>query len=236
MTEEAIQNFRAAQRESHFPRKIFSEQESYVFWRIILCSMILHFNDANSSSIRRWWCYLSLVHPSKPIRDKYVNREKGHKLENLKIIALQEKVVRRGTAATKVYVFLHDDFPDEEFYACTRYVHLTQEGPEDGYFAEEEAVAAPARVACQVQANTGRTDDVDEVNIPFARNSNLAADDMAELWRQRITIDDDNDPVPGNIPIPELRVDRRSHFYHGSPRVSYVQREPQTCRILTHVS
>jgi hypothetical protein len=58
-----------------------------------------------------------------------------------------------------------------------------------------------------VQANAGRTDGVDEVNIPFARNSNLTADDMAELRRQGITIDDDTDPAPENIPIPELRVE-----------------------------
>jgi hypothetical protein len=159
-------------------------------------------------------CISRFVHPSKPIRDKYLNREKGHKLDNLKIIALQEKVIRRGAPAAKVYIFSHDDFPDQEFYASTRYVHLTQEGPEDGYFAEEGAVVPARRVA--VQANAGRMDGVDEVNrgvnIPFARNSNLTADDMAELRRQGITIDDDNDPAPENIPIPELRVDGRSPF------------------------
>jgi hypothetical protein len=32
-------------------------------------------------------CISRFIHPSKPIRDKYLNRPKGHKLENLTIIA-----------------------------------------------------------------------------------------------------------------------------------------------------
>jgi hypothetical protein len=37
-------------------------------------------------------CISRFIHPSKPIQDKYyVNREKGHKLENLKIISLGDR-------------------------------------------------------------------------------------------------------------------------------------------------
>jgi hypothetical protein len=60
-------------------------------------------------------------------------------------------------------------------------------------------------VARQAQANTGKTDGVDQVNIPFAQNYNLTAETMAELRRQAgqgITIDNNNNPAPANIPIP----------------------------------
>ena len=50
------------------------------------------------------------------------------------------KFVRRGANAILVFVFTHFDFPDEQFYAAKRYIHVTQEGEEDSLFVLVEAV------------------------------------------------------------------------------------------------
>jgi hypothetical protein len=147
-------------------------------------------------------CISRFIHPSKPIRDKYVNRPKGHKLENLTVIAEGLKTVRRGGGPTNVFIFSHGDFPDVEFYAARRYLHITEEGPEDGLFDQEEEVAPVPRCRAtreEVQARVGGVDSVD-IPIPVPRNSNLSADDLADLRRQGIAVDDDNDPAPENVP------------------------------------
>jgi hypothetical protein len=148
-------------------------------------------------------CISRFVHPSKPIREKYPNAAKGHKLEGVILIAACEKVIRRNTAPAAVYSFSHPDFPDI-FYAARRYVHLTEEGPEDLLFATE--VAAPPRQPPTIRTNdetrerTGGTEATQ--NFQVQANTNLGTDDMAALRRQGIDVDDDNDPAPENVPTP----------------------------------
>ena len=50
------------------------------------------------------------------------------------------KVVRRGANTIMVFVFTHFDFPDEQFYAAKRYIHVTQEVEEDSLSVLAEAV------------------------------------------------------------------------------------------------
>ena len=38
--------------------------------------------------------------------------------------------------------------------------------------------------------------------LASGHNSNLTSEDMADLWRQGISVDDNNDPYPGKIPVP----------------------------------
>jgi hypothetical protein len=59
-----------------------------------------------------------------------------------------------------------------------------------------------------VQAKTGMTDGVNGMNVPFAWNSNLTDDDMAELQHQGICLDaDDNESGQKNSPISGLQVE-----------------------------
>ena len=76
----------------------------------------------------------NFVHPSRSIRHKYPNRPKNHKLEGVILVEVDAKVVWRGADAILVFVFTHFYFPDEQFYAANRYIHVTQEGEEDCLF------------------------------------------------------------------------------------------------------
>ena len=80
------------------------------------------------------------VHPSRSIRHKYPNRPKNHKLEGVILVEVDAKVVRRGADAILVFFFTYFDFPEEQFYAAKRYIHVTQEGKEDSLFVLSEVV------------------------------------------------------------------------------------------------
>ena len=67
------------------------------------------------------------VHPSKPIRDKYANRPKNHKLEGAVLVEEDVKVLRRGADLIPVFVFTHANFSDKKIYAAKQYIHVTQE-------------------------------------------------------------------------------------------------------------
>ena len=70
----------------------------------------------------------NFVHPRKPIRDKYSNQPKNHKLQGVILVGGDVKVVRRGADAIPVFVFTHADFPDKQFYDTKQYIHVNQEG------------------------------------------------------------------------------------------------------------
>ena len=80
------------------------------------------------------------VHPSNLIWDKYPNRPKNHNLQGAVLVEVDAKVVRRGDNAIIFFVFTNFDFPDQNFYAAKRYIHVTKEGEEEIPFVLAEAV------------------------------------------------------------------------------------------------
>ena len=90
------------------------------------------------------------VHPSKSIRDKYHNRPKNYKLQGVALVEVEAKVVRRGAYANLVFAFTHFDFPDQQFYAAKRYIHVTGEVEENSLFVLEEAVIPTVSVGSMV--------------------------------------------------------------------------------------
>ena len=83
---------------------------------------------------------------------------------------------------------------------------MTQEGTEDRIFVLEEA-PVPAAGAGVIDAlevgRNDRTDGAEAKNFPnllLGHTSNLRLEDMSELRRQWITIDDDNDLAMVNVP------------------------------------
>ena len=146
------------------------------------------------------------VDPSRSICHKYPNRPKNHKLEGFILVEVDAKVLRRGADAILFLVFIHFYFPEEKFYAAKRYIHVTQEGEEGGLFVLAEAVI-PAVSAGAIGPltfdQTNRADDAESNDAPILlsdRTSNLRSEDMVELRRQGIAIDDDNDSAPDNVP------------------------------------
>ena len=84
-------------------------------------------------------CISFSVHPIKPIRKKYPNRTKIHKLENLVLIAEDKNKIRRNGDVSNVYMFLYADFEGVEFYAARQYVHLTKDVREEDFFVVDES-------------------------------------------------------------------------------------------------
>ena len=148
----------------------------------------------------------NFVHSSRLICHKYPNRPKNHKLEGVVLLEVDAKVVRRGADAILVFVFPHFGFPGEQFYAAKRYIHVTHEGEEGSLFVLAEAVipAVSAGAIGPLTFNqTNRADGAEANDAPTilsGRTSNLRSEDMVELRRQGISIDDDNDPAPENVP------------------------------------
>ena len=83
-------------------------------------------------------CISRFIHPSKPIREKYTNLPKTHKLENLVLIAEDQNKIQRNSGVSNVHTFSHADFKGVEFYAARKYVNLTKEGREEDFFVNEE--------------------------------------------------------------------------------------------------
>ena len=105
-----------------------------------------------------------------------------------------------------VFVFTHFDFPDEQLYAAKRYIHVIQEGEEDSLFVLAEAVI-PAVSAGTIGPltfdQTNRADGAEANDAPIllsGRTSNLRSEDIVELLCQGISIDDDKNPAPENVP------------------------------------
>ena len=96
--------------------------------------------------------------------------------------------------------------PNQQFYAANRYIHVTEEGTEDSLFVLAEAVVPAADaggIGALAVGGNNRTDGAeanDAPNLLSGRTSNLRLEDMAELFRQGIAIDDDRNPAPDNIP------------------------------------
>ena len=71
-------------------------------------------------------CILRFIPQSKPRREKYPNSPKTHKLENLVLIAEDEKKIRRNNGVSNVYTFYHADLEGVGFYAARLCVHFTK--------------------------------------------------------------------------------------------------------------
>ena len=116
------------------------------------------------------------------------------------------KVVRRGANAILVFVFTHFDFPDQQLYAAKRYIHVTKEVEEDRlFFLAEAVIPSTSAVGIGPLAVDGnnRADGAEANNAPIllsGRTSNKSLEDMVEILRQGIAIDDDNDSAPENFP------------------------------------
>ena len=54
------------------------------------------------------------------------------------LISESEKTIRRNSAVSNVYTFLHADFEGVEFCAARKYIHLTKERREEDFFVGYE--------------------------------------------------------------------------------------------------
>ena len=111
------------------------------------------------------------------------------------------KFVRRGADAI-LFFFTHFYFPDKKFYDAKRYIHVTQLAEWVSLFVLAESVipsVSAGSIGTLTFYQTNRADGAEANNAPTLISgwtSNLRSEDMVELCRQGISIDDDNNPSP----------------------------------------
>ena len=95
--------------------------------------------------------------------------------------------------------------PNQQFYAAKRYIHVTEEGEGDSLFVYSEAVISTASaggIGPLAVDEKKFADGVEANDTPIllsGRTSSLPSEDMVELRRQGIAIDDDNNLAPENF-------------------------------------
>ena len=101
-------------------------------------------------------------------------------------------------------VVTHEAFPGVELYCVERYARVTREGPPD-YFFDNVIVEA----VDEQEEGPGDGEDVGEQHVPVLMPAicrcNFRVDDpeiLDAVDAGIIEIDDDNEPVPENIPQP----------------------------------
>ena len=79
-------------------------------------------------------CLSHFIHPSTKIRGKYPNTHRKERLTNLFITVRKVRSICRGSKATEAYLFCNNDFENVDFYAASRNVTITAEGPSERLF------------------------------------------------------------------------------------------------------
>ena len=75
-------------------------------------------------------------HPFKNMRDKYPNRIPNYHLENCLVISREMKNINRRDQAA--ILFCLGNHPNVEIYEVKRYTKAITEGPDTGFFQEDE--------------------------------------------------------------------------------------------------
>jgi hypothetical protein len=134
------------------------------------------------------------IHPSEHIRRVHRNAVATLRIENLTVLRQDKRRINRKEK--DVVVFVSEAYRTSvtevpELYAVVRYVSVITEGPREHFFDQTtEAGAAGAE-------GENPNPMPDEV-IRISRRS-ITDEDMIEL-RGVVQVDDDNEPVPENVP------------------------------------
>ena len=105
-------------------------------------------------------------------------------------------------------MFSHAYFKGVSFYAARWYVHLKKNVREEDFFVsyEEEEDYEVLPVSELTLLEEQRVCGVEISYLPYlasGHNLNLTSEYRADLWRQVITINDNNNPSPENINVPK---------------------------------
>ena len=143
---------------------------------------------------------LKYIHPSEHIRAAYPNQGNGQRLDGCCVLRREVKKIRRTDQLA--IVVSHESFPNTELYCVERYAKVTTEGPAD-YLFDNVVVEAVAEEGDR----PGDAQQVPQQDVPILMPAvcrrNFRADDpdlLAAVDAGAIEIDDDNEPVPENIP------------------------------------
>ena len=145
---------------------------------------------------------LKYIHPSEHIRASHPNPGNGQRLDGCSVIRREVKKVRRTDQLC--LIVSHEAYPGVELYCVERYAKVTTEGPAD-YFFDNVVVNA----VVEEEARPGEPQEQPQEHVPVLMPAvcrrNFRPDDpdlLTAVEAGAIGIDDDNEPVPENIPMP----------------------------------
>ena len=147
---------------------------------------------------------LRFIHPSASVRRVYPNRGHNDRLENCTVLRQEERTINRKRQ--RAIVMTHESFPEEELYVVEKYAKVTQEGPPEFFFGQADN-AEPTHDAGGAGDAPAPEENVD---IPSVLFGSFQADDPDVLRAVNdgiVGLDDDNLPVPENVPVPNATND-----------------------------
>jgi hypothetical protein len=141
---------------------------------------------------------LKFLHPSEYIREKFPNFTNAQKLDNCTVLRREQKCIRRRQQLA--IIVSHESFPGKELHCADRYAKVTKEGPPEKFFEKNTA-----RSSSDVQPASIAPRPADEQQeMPSICFRNFRDDDpdlRAAAEAGLLEVDDDNEPVPENIPV-----------------------------------
>ena len=138
--------------------------------------------------------FVKYMHPSELMRNKFVNITAQLKISDL--IAIRQEVRRVRRKEQMCIIFRHPYWENQEIYCCKRWVRVLQEGHQDHLFDPPSLTVDDLR--------TPNTEE-EGIDIPVeVFRSNASAEDIANVRRLGLDVDDDNEPAPENIPSPNV--------------------------------
>lgn len=166
---------------------------------------------------------LRFIHPSVIIRQKYPNHNPTKRLDNTKVLRLEEKKVSRKQQKCVVFTstdFVYHDGSLIELHAVIKNCKVIAEGPTDKFFNRQGV-------------DEERTEDAEEgpPMPPDVLNADVrrtVTDEDVNNIRGVVTIEDDNDPLPENIPLPNEQTNSVLSDQWGHSGVCYRKMEGAT--------
>ena len=167
---------------------------------------------------------IRFVHPSREVSKVIQNSSANERLNDLLLIKEDRRNVNHRESTC--YVFRHEKFESIELYAAKRLVKIEVEGPEDGFFGkvhDSSTTISNVNTTATSNLNGGVSNGTNigegEIIDPVVFNTRNCKEDIAMVRSLGMTVDDDNDPAPENIPdltsITERQISSVEDLYPG---------------------
>lgn len=148
------------------------------------------------------------LHPQSLVRDCKAWEKIGlsERVEGLLVVGREEKESGRGSSrsAKDAIIFRHDDHPNRQIFCVNdRFVHCYIDGGAENHFKarENDTPAMSATTEAPPSISTPELATKEHVaELVQGQSCNLDATDIAQFRAMGVTVDDDNDPAPENIP------------------------------------
>ena len=116
-------------------------------------------------------------------------------------------VVRRGSAATDVFIMRHEDLPNKKLYATKKIVHIKEELPEEKLFYLErnylDSYTDSAVVPPEEGVDRFRDKEDEDAPLPILPSGScgitMTEADIATICLEGISVDEDKNPALYNI-------------------------------------